>query len=295
MMTEPTTPSAWGIQLSKLWMECGQPFPVDVKQLALEVTKTRFADPVGLIKPHGIAGIDGMLSKRKTKGDWCISYDEAVTVPGRINFTLGHEFGHYLAHRQTRDEFLCGQRDMLDYNSAVSKKMEAEANTFAAFLLMPANDFREQIKGQVVTIDLLGHCASRYGSSFTATALKWLEITDETAMLVVARNEFVCWSYPNKLASRNGAYLPPGTPVPQSATDRLGSVAQSRSQWCRVEPGIWHSRMEAEECAIVSDQFDLAIFLVRFPTAGAVHHDEDPGQDAFTFMTERAQGLGWTK
>ena len=184
---------------------------------------------------------------------------------------------------------------MLDYDSPVSKKMEAEANTFAAFLLMPANDFREQIKSQIVTIDLLGHCAARYGSSFTATALKWLEITDEAAMLVVARNEFVCWSYPNKLASRKGAYLPPGTPVPQSAIDRLSSAAQSRSQWCPVQSGVWHSTMEAEESAIVSDQFELAIFLVRFPTTGAVQHEEEPEQDAFTFMTERAQGFGWTK
>lgn len=295
MKTDPTTPSAWGIQLSKLWMQCGQPFPVDVRQLALEVTKTRFTDPIAVIKPHGISGIDGMLSKRKTKGDWCISYDEEITVPGRINFTLGHEFGHYLAHRHTREEFRCGQPDMLDYNSAASKKMEAEANTFAAFLLMPANDFREQIKGQVVTIDLLGHCAARYGSSFTATALKWLEITDEAAMLVVARDEFVCWSYPNKLASRKGAYLPPGTPVPQSAIDRLSRAAQSRSQWCRVQHGVWHSTMEAEESAIVSDQFELAIFLVRFPMAGLIHHEEEPEQDAFSFLTARAQGLNWTR
>jgi hypothetical protein len=160
---------------------------------------------------------------------------------------------------------------------------------------MPANDFREQIKGQIVTIDLLGHCAARYGSSFTATALKWLEITDEAAMVVVVRDAFVCWSYPNRLASRRGAYLRPGTPVSQSAIDRLGNAAQLRSQWCRVEPGVWHSTMEAEEAAIVSDQFELAIFLVRLPTTGAVQHDEEPERDAFTFMAERAQGFGWKK
>jgi hypothetical protein len=291
-MTEPTTPSAWGIQLSKLWMECGQPFPVDVKQLALEVTKTKFPDPISVIKPHGISGIDGMLSKRKLKGGWCISYDETVTIPGRINFTLGHEFGHYLMHRQTREEFRCGQADMLDYNSAASKKMESEANKFASFLLMPANDFREQVKGQAITIDLLGHCAMRYGASFTATALKWLEITDEAAILVVARDEFVCWSYPSQLASRKGAYLPPGTPVPQSAIDRLrGATAPSRNKWCRVQPGVWHPAMEAEEAAIVSDQFDLAIFLIRFSTTGTIEHEEEPEQDAFSFLTERARGF----
>lgn len=63
-MTEPTTPAGWGIQLSKLWIASGQAFPVDVRLLALEVTKQRFADPVGLVVPHGVAGIDGMLSMR---------------------------------------------------------------------------------------------------------------------------------------------------------------------------------------------------------------------------------------
>lgn len=296
MKTEPATPSAWGIQLSKLWMECGQPFPVDVKQLALEVTKARFSDPIAVIKPHGIAGIDGMLSKRKTKGDWCISYDEAVTVPGRINFTLGHEFGHYLVHRLNHDKFCCGQPDMLDYNSAASKKIEAEANKFASFLLMPANDFRKQIKGQAITLDLLGHCARRYDTSFTATALKWLEITDEAAMLVVARDGFVCWSYPSQLASRKGAYLPPGTSVPQSAIDRLsGGNAQSRKQGVRVRPKVWHDTMEANEFAIVSDQFELAIFLIHFPITHTVEHAEESEDDAFSFLAERAQGFNWTK
>ena len=268
-MSNPTTPSAWGIELSKFWMVCGQDFPVDVKQIAPEVTKRRFPDePVGIITAHGITGIDGMLSKRK-KGDWCISYDDTVTVQGRINFTLGHEFGHYLLHRKLREKFQCGQGDMLDYESTESKKIESEANKFASYLLMPINDFREQIQGQAVTLDLLGHCAERYGTSFTATALKWLEFTDKAALLVVARDDVICWSYPSKLAGKRGAYLQPGTPVPQSALDRLNHVDTKRvNQSCRVSQGIWHSEMEAEESVIISDNFDLAIFLVQFPTGG---------------------------
>ena len=172
-MSDPTTPPVWGNQLAKLWLMCGQGFPIGVKEIALEVTKTRFPDPIGIVIGHGVAGIDGMLSKRKLKGDWCISYDETITVPGRINFTLGHEFGHYLLHRQSRAEgFRCGQTDMLDYESPESRKFEAEANKFASYLLMPADDFRAQVGGQPITLDLLGHCANRYGTSFTAAALK---------------------------------------------------------------------------------------------------------------------------
>lgn len=295
-MTEPTTPAGWGIQLSKLWTASGQPFPVDVKQLALEVTKQRFADPVGLVVPHGVSGIDGMLSKRAKKGDWCISYDESVTVPGRINFTLAHELGHYFCHRRRQVEFRCGQGAMLDYYGEASRKLEKEANVFASYLLMPAIDFRQQIEGQAVSLELLGAVADRYQTSFTATALKWLEITPEAAMLVVARDEFVCWSYPSKLASSKCAYLPPGTPVPESATQRLhASACRSRNSWCGVPAGVWHPSLEADEAVIVSDQFEQAIFLVRFPSARGVVHEEEMEQDSFDVLTEPAEGLGWGK
>lgn len=297
-MSNPKTPSAWGIELSKLWMVCAQSFPVDIKQLAPEVTKTKFPDePVGIIKAHGVSGIDGMLSKRK-KGDWCISYDDTVTVSGRINFSLGHEFGHYLLHRKLRESFQCGQSDMLDYDSVESKKLESEANTFASYLLMPMDDFREQIKGQAVNLDLLGHCADRYGTSFTATALKWIEFTDKAVLLVVAREGFICWSYPSKLAKKRGVYFPPGTPVPQSAIDRLNNFdgIKRQNQKYSVKPGVWHSELEAEESIILSDQFDLVIFLVQFPTAKRIiEHEEEEEEDSFTFLSNRAQGLNWKK
>src|SRR5476649_1752694 len=137
-MSDPTTPVAWGIQLARLWQSSGQEFPVRVRDIALEVTKQRFpADPVGCVVAHGIHGIDGMLSKRKKHEDWCISYDETVTVPGRINFTIAHELGHYLLHRKARDTFQCGVTEMMDYASPESKRLESQANTFASYLLMP--------------------------------------------------------------------------------------------------------------------------------------------------------------
>lgn len=295
-MTEPTTPAGWGIQLSKLWIASGQAFPADVKLLALEVTKQRFDDPVGLVTPHGVAGIDGMLSRRVKKGDWCISYDEDVVVLGRINFTLAHELGHYLCHRQRQAEFRCGQGAMLEYYGEASRRMEKEANIFASYLLMPATDFRQQIDGQTITLGLLGEVADRYQTSFTATALKWLEITEEAAMLVVARDEFVCWSYPSKLARRRSAWLTPGTPVPEAALDRLKSVAShAGNTWCRTPAGVWHPSLEAEESVIVSDQFELAIFLVRYLEARVVVHDEEAETDAFDVMTDASRGFDWSR
>lgn len=291
-MTEPTTPAAWGIQLSKLWIASGQTFPVNVKMLALEVTKQRFQDPVGLVVPHGVAGIDGMLSWHEKKKIWCISYDEDVIMPGRINFTLAHELGHYFCHRKLQDEFRCSQGDLLDYEGAASRKMEKEANVFASYLLMPATDFRQQIGDQTITLKLLGEVADHYETSFTATALKWLELTDEAAILVVARDGFVCWSYPSKLASNRRAWLAPGTPVPESAIERLKSAANhSGNSLCRVPAGIWHPSLEAEESVIVSDRFELMIFLVRYLDARLILHDDEPETDAFDAIENASQGF----
>ena len=293
-MTEPATPTAWGIQLAKLWLASGQTFPVGVKEIALEVTRARFADPVGLVTPHGIVGIDGMLSKRQKKNDWCISYDDRVPVPGRINFTIAHELGHYLLHRKQRDVFQCRPVQMIEYDSPESRRIESQANTFASYLLMPRNDFEAQIAGHEVSFEVLGHCADRYKTSLTATVLKWLEFTSEAAMLVVAdHDEFVCWSYASQAARRIGAYMPPGEPVPALVLEHMRSNTSDLLRPRRVAPGVWHATAEAIESVIVSDQFEQNIFLVRFPFALMVDHAEEPESDAFTVLAEMGQGLNW--
>lgn len=295
-MTDPSTPIAWGIQLAKLWLASGQEFPVRVKDIALEVTKQKFADPICCVVPHGIAGIDGMLSKRKKHEDWCISYDETVTVPGRINFTIAHELGHYLLHRTARNTFQCGVPEMMDYASPESRRLESQANTFASYLLMPRSDFDRQVKDQEISFGLLGHCAERYQTSLTATALKWLEITAEAAMLVVAdHDEFIRWSFCSQSANRLGSYRAPGEMIPSSALEYLKANSSSSRAPRRVQAGVWHATEEAIESAIVSDQFEQLIFLIRFPQASSPDHAEDSESDAFDVLSAKAQGFDWKK
>jgi hypothetical protein len=53
------------------------------------------------------------------------------------------------------------------------------------------DDFRRQVDGRAIDLDLLGLCADRYGVSLTAAILKWLEITPELAVLVVSCDGFL--------------------------------------------------------------------------------------------------------
>lgn len=285
-MTDSLGAAGLGIRAYSFWRHAGMGFPVDVKMLALEMSKVA-PDPIAKILGKDLAGIDGVLARRQ-KGDWVILYDENVSHSGRVNFTLAHEFGHYMVHRTLQDEFECGQRELLDYGSAGARRIEAEANKFASYLLMPIADYREQLSSAAFSVDGIRHCAARYDVSFTAAVLKWLEFTEEAAFLAVARDDFVCWSYTS--ASARFAYLRPGTPVPRPALDRLGERQRFSAASVNVGPGVWHPTYEAEEALIVSDQFELAIFLVRFPSISRTEHTEPLVADTFDLLQSRVHG-----
>ena len=287
MSQNPNTPQAWGILLSKLWMLTGQDFPVNAKKIALEVMQKKFDDPISNIKGHDISGIEGMLSKSSDGKSWYILYDETIESAGRINFTLSHELGHYLLHRKLQDEFKCGQSYMLDYNSPQSKALEKEANKFASYLLMPINDFRSQVNGEKINLDLLSYCANRYDVSFTAAAIKWAEFTDETAIVVMARDEFICWSYPSQKARKLGIYYTIGTPLPAESISSLWLTNSS----IKRSAGVWHKNFECVESAIVSDKYDMAIFLIVFSQAHHKEYGDEKESNSIDIIINKAHGL----
>lgn len=102
-MTLPTAPRAWAALLTKILRQAvpeASRFPVDVRALALDYTRQVFPkDPICEAQGIEMEGCDGALLPIPGRG-WGILYNEGITSPGRINFTLGHEFGHYLVHRE---------------------------------------------------------------------------------------------------------------------------------------------------------------------------------------------------
>lgn len=60
----------------------------------------------------------------------------------RQRFTIAHEIGHFMLHR---DRIGDGIRDTILYRSKLSNQMEAEANRFAASLLMPFEQVRAKL------------------------------------------------------------------------------------------------------------------------------------------------------
>src|SRR3984893_11028682 len=83
---------------------------------------------------------------------------------------------------------------MLEWKSEHGQ-IEAQANTFASFLLMPLDDFREQIRSQEITMALMRHLSDRYEISLPSALRQWRGITDRRAIVVVSKHNFIDWAW----------------------------------------------------------------------------------------------------
>jgi len=256
-----------------LTLAANERFPLDVEKVALEISRAQCpTSPITKVMGDDLPGLEGMLKQSKDGTKWAIVYNNSGSSPGRIRFTLAHEFGHYMLHRQLQTLFECSQQDMVDWDT-LEKQIEGEADTFASYLLMPLDDFRAQVNGHSISFDLLGHCADRYGVSLTAAALKWLECSPNRAVLVASRDDRVVWARSNERAYRSGAcfattkrrYLVPQQSVSHAAN--RNATRQEGKQPARV----WFPRepehMPLSELSFVSDNYDFTLTLLLMPDA----------------------------
>ncbi len=198
-MSGPSSPVRWAIDLSGvLNAVLGRDrFPLDGATIAQQYSLQRFPDdPISLVAGDRLPGFDGALYRAPSgKKGWGVIYNNAIGSRGRVNFTLAHEFGHYLMHREDYPNGIrCGEQDVVRWDSDYGQ-IEHQANVFAANLLMPFDDYRRQIDAKAkVDLDMIAHCADRYNVSLIAAIMRWLEYTERRAVLVVSRDGFILWA-----------------------------------------------------------------------------------------------------
>lgn len=301
-MTEKKGPNRWANDLTVILNARGgdDRFPVNVKQLAYDYTNQVFPDdPISLVQGASLPRFEGALFKApEGEVGWGIFYNSDIKSPGRINFTLAHEFGHYLLHRQDYPEGIqCSAEDMVRWESDY-RQIEQQANEFAATLLMPLDDYRRQIDAAAKpTMDDIGACAERYGVSLIAATLRWLQYTQRRAILVKSIDGFIDWARSSQPALRTGAYFKtvgrppielPATSLPVR-TDLLdgskGTVEHDAGVWLK-EPCI--------ENALVSERYDFALSLLHLGDAPPRFEEtEETEEDTFDRMISRTPGSSW--
>jgi hypothetical protein len=299
-MSNPFTPERWAFEITHVLNAAfgADRFPIDIPMVAREYSKQRFPDdPIVSVKGDNLPKFDGALFRVPAgRNGWKIIYNDAITSKGRINFTLAHEFGHYLLHRLAYPNgFQCGQQQIVRWDSEYGQ-VEHQANVFAANFLMPLDDFRRQIAGKAkVDFEMLRACAERYKVSLIAAVLRWLSYTEKRAVLVVSRDGFMLWARSSDQAWRTGAFFKTsGRPIeiphsslplnPQMLVDGRGDVDHPRGVWLR-EP--------AREMTILAEHYDFSLSLLLLDDARPYFDDAESEVDTYDRFVPAAGRRVW--
>ena len=254
-------------------------FPIDVEMLATDWSKHLAPDaPITKVAARRLESFEGALVDGRDQGKgWGIAYNKDIRSEGRKRFTIAHELGHFLLHRNEGPQggFSCGQQDLAIWDHDRNPQ-EAEANCFAAGILMPLDDFRAQVPAKAsIDMDSLSELArDRYGVSLTACILRWLEYTERRAMLVVSREGYILWAKPSRPAYRSGIFLRTrqGPPLemplasPLATSDPFLISGEVIQHPARAWP--WFQEPVCEEI-IVADRYDLGLSLLTFAASSA--------------------------
>jgi hypothetical protein len=71
------------------------------------------------------------------RGEIWVNADEARQWPPRRRFTIGHELGHWVMHRDGQQPLFCRKTTVDEAGARPERDIEEEASAFAAALLMP--------------------------------------------------------------------------------------------------------------------------------------------------------------
>ncbi len=179
--------------------------------------------------------------------------------PERRRFSIGHELGHFLipSHRPHPERpFECSLSDfqLLDpKDQNRRRRIEAEANRFAAQLLMPPMRVRQAIGQSGSTLENLVALAKNFAVSKEAMARAWVDAHREPVAVVVAHKGRIVRSYRSEdfpwLAVRYGEQLPDDSIAEQH---RASPGAYSAIE--DVDPDIWLGERDASRVLALSEQ-----------------------------------------
>jgi len=273
-MTNTLSPERWAFELTDLLNAVlgTDRFPIDIPAVVCEYTAKRFPDdPIISVQGDDLPGFDGALFKAPAgRKGWGIIYNNRISSQGRINFTLAHEFGHFLLHRIAYPQgFYCGEQDVVRWDSEY-RQVEHQANVFAANFLMPLDDFRRQIpESDNVDLDMISHCADRYRVSLVAATLRWVNYTLKRAVLVISRDGFILWARSSQSAWKTGAFFRTSAApieIPATSLPSQQNILIDGRATINHGPGVWF-REPVREITVFAEHYDFAISLLLLDDA----------------------------
>ncbi len=161
--------------------------PIDIDLLVQEHPRIDDIIPADLEEPFKVSAA---LVYKPTNCTFDIFFDENAS-PGRVSFSIGHEFGHVVLHGEVCDacHTLEAAIDLRTRLKRYYSRMEADADYFARSILMPRGRLEQDTSmvydhlvqsfgydGQIIQSKLCPSLATRYKVSNRAMEIRFQEL-----------------------------------------------------------------------------------------------------------------------
>lgn len=153
-----------------------------------EIEVELIAAELGLLVRRAVmTTAEGRLVRSKNSG--IISVAEHAYRSHKWRFVIAHEIGHFLRHEGLNQLDICQDADL----RAAYKGREAEANDFAAELLMPTALFAHRCDIARPSLRHVSELAEAFRTSLTSAALRFIRFAPEPCAVVHSTRGRVDW------------------------------------------------------------------------------------------------------
>jgi Zn-dependent peptidase ImmA (M78 family) len=157
---------------------------------------------------------DGALLCSRNRLSGRILVNAAMREDGRKRFTVAHEIGHFIIHRER--QISCLPSDIARWEDGRANP-ERQADSFASELLLPSAEILKQIGDQWPSFQLVISLAEFFGASLTATSRKYCEVAPQECAVVWSVGGIIKWMHP---ASRFRHWVTTGSALSSSSIAR---------------------------------------------------------------------------
>jgi hypothetical protein len=148
-----------------------------------------------LVKEGGLFGCDARLVQTPGVSPAILRVRRSLSPPGKRRFAIAHELGHLKLAHNPGQPAECGDREFLAWYKDQSDK-EAEANVFAAELIMPESMFGSRAMNTSPSFETIEALASEFQTTLTATAIRYVQLCGRKCAVVFSTNGRVSWFWP---------------------------------------------------------------------------------------------------
>lgn len=154
-------------------------------------------------KPDTAMGVSGMLVHVNTT--FGIKYATHIANEGFQRFSISHELGHYFLEGHPEHLFSGGAMVHASQAGFTSvDPFEREADYFASGLLMPSGPFERALRREQEGLGAILSLAAQCRCSLTATAIRYADLTDDGAAVVISQGDRVEFAFLSEAMKRLG-------------------------------------------------------------------------------------------